>query len=265
MKIRVNISSKAITLTLIILFTISRNAVSQVVAGVDNWFNHETQQGTNKPYHYIWADNEQTGFSRWGDIFTSKGAGLVTVGKPTTQALSKLNIYIIADPDSTSEAPYPNYIAAADIKAIKQWVTRGGVLVVMANDAPNCEFTHLNMLMKEFGLSFNHVTLHQVHGNDFEKGASTNLPDNQLFKDVRKIFMKDIADINISGTAKSLLTENGKVLIAENRIGKGYLLAVGDPWIYNEYIDNDRLPSGFDNRKAAGNLTDMLLGYVRKK
>jgi unsaturated rhamnogalacturonyl hydrolase len=55
------------------------------------------------------------------------------------------------------------------------------------------------------------------------------------------------------------------VLIAENKVGKGYVFAIGDPWIYNEYIDHDRLPESFDNRKAAENLTDLLLGYVRKK
>jgi unsaturated rhamnogalacturonyl hydrolase len=260
-----NNTRRLILAVMVIFLAVSQYATSQVVAGLDNWYNHETKNGTNKPYHYIWSDTETTGFSRWGDIFTSRGAGLTAVGKPTIQALSKVNIYIIADPDSTSESPYPNYIAAADIKTIKQWVSRGGVLVVMANDAPNCEFTHLNMLMKEFGMTFNHVTLHQVPGDDFEQGASINLPANVLFKDVRKIFMKDVSDLSIMGTATSLLTENGKVLIAENRIGRGYVIAIGDPWIYNEYIDHDRLPADFNNRKAAENLTDMLLGYVKKK
>jgi len=55
------------------------------------------------------------------------------------------------------------------------------------------------------------------------------------------------------------LTENGKVLIAEANYGKVYVFAIGDPWIYNEYIDHDRLPIGFENRKAAENLTDYLL------
>lgn len=257
--------SRVTVIAVIIFIAVNQNAVSQIVVGVDNWFNHETQQGTNKPYHYTWSDTEPTGYSRWGDIFTNRGAGLVTVGKPTMQALGKLDVYIIADPDSTSETSYPNYISTADIKAIRQWVARGGVLAVMANDAPNCEFTHLNMLMKEFGMTFNHVTLHKVPGNDFEKGASVNLPDNKLFIGVSKIFIKDVSDINIYGTAKPLLVENGKVLIAENHIGKGYVFAVGDPWIYNEYIDHDRLTEGFDNRKAAENLTDILLGYVKKK
>jgi hypothetical protein len=30
-------------------------------------------------------------------------------------------------------------------------------------------------------------------------------------------------------------------------------------------MDHDRLPASFDNRKAAENLTDLLLGYAKKK
>ena len=52
-------------------------------------------------------------------------------------------------------------------------------------------------------------------------GASTNLPDHPLFKGVSKIYIKEVSDISLSGTAKAILTENGKVLIAENNYGKG--------------------------------------------
>ncbi len=133
-------------------------------------------------------------------------------------------------------------LQACDIEAIKQWVKKGGVLAVLANDAPNCEFTHLNKLMSEFGMTFNHVTFHPVTGTNFEMGACKNLPDHPLFKGVSKIYIKEVSDINLSGTAKAILTENGKVLMAENKFGKGYVFAIGDPWIYNEYIDHDRFP-----------------------
>jgi unsaturated rhamnogalacturonyl hydrolase len=186
------------------------------------------------------------------------------VEKPLASVLSKINVYIIVDPDTTTESKVPNYIMSDDIKAIRNWVKRGGVLAILANDGPNCEFTHLNELAREFGMSFNHVTLHPVTGTNFEMGASTNLPDHPLFKGVTKIYIKEVSDINISGTAKPILTENGKVLMAENKFGKGYVFAIGDPWIYNEYIDHDRLPESFDNRKAAENLTDLLLGMVKK-
>jgi unsaturated rhamnogalacturonyl hydrolase len=234
------------------------------VVGLDNWFNHETNAKTGKPFHYLWTDKEWSGYSRWGEIFRSKGATITTLEKPVPMALSGIDVYIIVDPDTTTESKSPNYFLPDDIKSIKKWVKKGGVLAILANDAPNCEFTHLNQLMKNFGMKFNHVTLHPVTDTNFEMGASTDFPDHSLFKGVSKIYIKEVSDINISGKAKAILSEKGKVLIAEAIYGKGYVFAIGDPWIYNEYIDHDRLPVSFENRKAAENLTDMLLGKTGK-
>jgi len=261
---------KTLIMSLIILVLtlsglISQNAISQPVVGLDNWYNRETNVKTGKPFHYLWTDTEDSGYSRWGEIFTARGAKLTTIGKPDSKVMGKIDIYIIVDPDTTKETPNPNYITAEDIKTIKSWVKRGGVLAVLANDAPNCEFTNLNNIMSEFGMTFNHVTLHPVTGTDFEMGASLNLPEHPLFSGVSKIYIKEVSDINLSGTAKAILTESNKVLIAENKYGKGYVFAIGDPWIYNEYIDHDRLPVSFENRKAAENLTDLLLSYSKKK
>jgi unsaturated rhamnogalacturonyl hydrolase len=249
---------------MILASSLWQNTFSQTVIGLDNWFNREIQAQTGKPFHYLWSDTEMTGYSKWGEIFISRGAILKTVDKPFSSALRELDVYIIADPDTTTESLSPNYILPDDIKTIKKWVKRGGVLAILANDAPNCEFTNLNKLVSVFGMQFNHVTLHPVPGTDWEMGASTNLPDHSLFKGVRKIYIKEVSDISLSGKASAILEEKGKVLIAETRFGKGYVFAVGDPWIYNEYIDHDRLPESFDNRKAAENLTDLLLGSVKK-
>jgi unsaturated rhamnogalacturonyl hydrolase len=254
-----------ILMLMVVFGFITQIGISQPVVGLDNWYNREINAKTGKPFHYLWTDTEFSGYSRWGEIFTGRGAKLTTLGRPDASVLSKIDVYIIVDPDTTTETPTPNYIVPEDIKAIKQWVKKGGVLAILANDAPNCEFTHLNMLMSQFGMTFNHVTLHPVTGTNFEMGASKNLPDHPLFKGVTKIYIKEVSDINLSGKAKAILTENGKVLIAENKYGKGYVFAIGDPWIYNEYIDHDRLPESFENRKAAENLTDLLLGFTKKK
>ncbi len=243
----------------------TQSALSQPVVGLDTWFNNETNAKTGKPFHYLWSDTEFSGYSQWGELFSLKGATISTIGKPVAEVLKDIDIYIIVDPDTTTENPAPNYILPDDIAAVKKWVKKGGVLAVLANDAPNCEFTHLNKLMSQFGMTFNHVTIHQVPGTDFEMGASKNLPSHPLFKGVTKIYIKEVSDIAITGTASSVLTENGKVLIAENRYGKGYVFAIGDPWIYNEYIGHAILPESFENMKAAENLTNLLLGYARKK
>jgi unsaturated rhamnogalacturonyl hydrolase len=259
------------TKSLLVLFVIlscgfiNTQCISQTVVGLDNWYNHEVNAKTGVPFHYLWTDTAFSGYSRWGTIFTSRGAKLTTLEKPDANVLSKVNIYIIVDPDTTTESKSPNYIMPQEAKAIEQWVKNGGVLALLGNDAPNCEFTHFNQLASLFGMTFNHVTLHPVTGTNFEMGASKNLPDHPLFKGVSKIYIKEVSDINLKGSAKAVLTENGKVLIAECNYGKGYVFAIGDPWIYNEYIDHDRLPASFENRKAAENLTDLLISYTKKK
>lgn len=251
-------------MTLISLFIITHDSIAQLTVGVDNWFNREVNAKTGQPFHYLWTDTENSGYSRWGDIFKNRGAQLATVEKPDKATLGRINVYIIVDPDTTTESKAPNYILPEDAKAIAKWVKKGGVLAILANDAPNCEFTHLNRFTSQFGITFNHVTLHPVTGTNWEMGAVKDLPDHSLFKGVSKIYIKEVASINLKGNAKPVLTENGNVLIAECKYGKGYVFAIGDPWIYNEYIDHDRLTPDFGNRKAAENLTDLLLKYAKK-
>jgi unsaturated rhamnogalacturonyl hydrolase len=55
------------------------------------------------------------------------------------------------------------------------------------------------------------------------------------------------------------LSENGQTLIAEAKYGKGYVLVIGDPWLYNEYIEHFYLPADFENGKAARNLVNLLM------
>jgi unsaturated rhamnogalacturonyl hydrolase len=246
------------------VFALSQFSNSQPVVGLDNWFNRETNSGTGRPFHYLWTDTAWSGYSKLGEIFKSKGARLTTIEKPVSRILETIDVYFIVDPDTTTESASPNYIMPDDARAIKKWVRKGGVIAVMANDAPNCEFTHLNSLTGYFGMVFNHVTLHPVKNDDFEKGACRDLPDHELFSGVDKIFLKEISDINISGKARAILAENGRILMAECQYGKGYVFAVGDPWLYNEYIGHARLPESFCNLMAAENLVAMLLRHAQR-
>ena len=47
--------------------------------------------------------------------------------------------------------------------------------------------------------------------------------------------------------------------MATANVGKGFVFAVGDPWIYNEYIDVTAPGETFQNRKAAMNLVSWTL------
>jgi unsaturated rhamnogalacturonyl hydrolase len=42
------------------------------------------------------------------------------------------------------------------------------------------------------------------------------------------------------------------------------VLAVGDPWVYNEYT-NGRLPKGFDNDKAVNDLAHWLIQQIPER
>ena len=232
----------------------------RTVIGLDNWFNREYHKKTGKLYHYLWTDTENSGFSQLGDLFKENGSLLKTVDqKPTQDILGNLDVYIIVDPDTTTESKNPNYIASDDINAIENWVKKGGVLLLMANDGPNCEFTHFNLLAETFGFHFVPVTLNPVINRDWEMGAETDLPKHPLFKGVQKIYMKEVAPIKLSKNSKSVLVDGNDVFIAETTYGKGRVVAIGDPWLYNEYIDHDRLPESFQNKKAARNLVKYLI------
>jgi hypothetical protein len=59
--------------------------------------------------------------------------------------------------------------------------------------------------------------------------------------------------------SKPVLRDGEYIFIAETEYGKGYVMAIGDPWVYNEYIGHSRLPVSFENGKAAVNLVKYLL------
>ena len=200
-----------------------------------------------------------------GELFVERGAKLKTIsGRPDKHSLKGIDIYKIVDPDTTSENPNPNYVEKKDVVFLKQWVKKGGTLLLMANDSPNCEFSHFNKLAQSFGFRFIPKTLNPVLNRDWEMGTETNLPNHQLFKGVNKIYMKEVSPIELTGNAKPVLKDKNDVFIAETNFGKGYVLAVGDPWLYNEYIDHKYLPHDFENLKAANNLVDLLIQKAKK-
>jgi len=250
----------------VLVFALAAASYAQKTVGLDNWFNHETNAKTGKIFHYTWDDTEMSGFSQLGDLFVKGGATLKTIGtKPDKNSMKDVNVYIIVDPDTTKENPTPNYVDAKDIKFLKKWVSKGGVLLLMANDGPNCEFTHFNQLAKAFGFGFQTASLNPVLNRDWDMGGEINLPNHPLFAGVSKIYMKEVSPIVLSANAKPVLKDgDGKsVFIAETQFGKGYVLAIGDPWLYNEYIDHRLLPQTFTNLKAANNLVDLLLKKVK--
>jgi len=233
------------------------------IVGLDYFFNNEwrvNKNGIHERWHYTWEDTANSGFSLLGRSIDLLGADLDTLQcSPTDSALNRCSVYIIVDPDTPIETERPNFMSEDAIKVIVPWVERGGVLVLMENDKENAEFEHFNMLAERFGIHFNEDSYHKVIGNNYETGKNDRLPSHPIFKDVKQIYMKEICSLKIEKPAVPILTENGLVLMASARIGKGLVFAVGDPWLYNEYFDSRKLPVEYENAKAGKNLFEWLL------
>ena len=64
----------------------------------------------------------------------------------------------------------------------------------------------------------------------------------------------DLAPLRVTAQgAEKLLTERDTVMMAAAREGKGQVIALGDPWLYNEYLYTQ------DNRRIAEELFRKIL------
>lgn len=236
---------------------------------LDCFFNAETKKditGRVMPWHYKWEERANGGYSLWGRVFRSFGAMTRSLAEaPTAANLKGTDIYIIVDPDTPQESEHPNYIEAAHIRAITDWVKAGGVLVFMGNDVGNMEFDHFNELAAQFGIQFNKDSRNKVPGNDFEKGLLVVPDGNPIFKTAQRLYLKEISTFKLTPPAKSVLDDKGDVIMAVAKLGRGTVFAVGDPWLYNEYLDGRKLPPTFDNYKAARALTRWLISQSAAK
>ncbi|MDY0903906.1 glycoside hydrolase family 88 protein [Pedobacter sp. CFBP9032] len=236
---------------------------------VDNFFNNEYMTGPTGdkiPFHYLWEEDDNNGFSLFGKVFNDAGVKTSTLkAAPTTSNLKGSNIYIIVDPDTEKETANPNFMTAEHAKQVSEWVKAGGVLVLLLNDKGNCELTKFNVLPESFGIKFNEDSRNRVQGANFEQGAIKIPAGNPIFKTAKKVYIKEISTIVAKAPAVSALSDGGDVVIATAKYGKGTVFAVGDPWFYNEYIDGRKLPAEFENFKATNDLVNWLIKQVPGK
>ncbi|WP_419801702.1 DUF4350 domain-containing protein [Mucilaginibacter sp.] len=250
-----------LTLAFVAAFVARAKAQEKVVT-LDSYFNNEhrkTADGAVQSFHYKWEEKDNNGFSIFGEIFKNNGARLQTLyEEPTLNKLKKTTVYIIVDPDTKKESPDPKYISQADANVIAQWVKAGGTLLLFANDSANVELPNFNKLAEKFGMHFNNQMINHVTDDQHFADGAVIPVNNPVFKTAAKIFMKDACSITVKKPAEALLYSGSAVIIAEANFGKGKVVAVGDPWLYNEYV-NGRLPAGFDNDKAAADLVKWLM------
>ncbi|MXV17573.1 glycoside hydrolase family 88/105 protein [Hufsiella ginkgonis] len=241
-----------------------------VRVALDSYFNNEVHKepatGNSEPFHYLWEERDNNGYDFLAQAFTQTGASLFTRhNAPDAANLKWTDIYLIVDPDTEKESPKPNFVEPAHTKAIADWVNAGGVLVLLGNDAGNAEFTHFNQLAETFGIHFNEDSKNKVTGSEFEMGAIAIPAGNPVFTSARKVYIKEFSSLRLSGTAKAALTHKGDVVAATAKYGKGTVIAVGDPWFYNEYVDGRKLPASFENYKAANDFAKWLVKQVAPK
>ena len=232
--------------------------------GLDYYFNHELRKNTitgqQEQFHYTWEDRQHSGFWLWGNQMRELGAKTVAVPTaPTAASLKGLNVYIIVDPDTKKETAKPNYIQPADSKAVTDWVKAGGTLVLLANDTANCETRRFNELAKSFGVQFTNQSVNMVQGSQFEQGRVDLASGKNVFKTAGSAYVKELAVLGLQAPAQPLVTNNGKVIMATAKLGKGKVFVLGDPWLYNEYNDGRKVPASFENFRAGKDLATWLL------
>ena len=235
---------------------------------LDDYFNHEIRKsklGTDELWHYKANELLDSGFAIFMNTFCTAGGKVGQLSTAPTEAnLAGASVYIIVDPDTEKETANPQFVGPNNVKAIADWVKKGGVLALFGNDGQNAELDKFNTLSETFGIKFNKDRKFEVLNNDYKMGRVMIPAGNPIFPNTKEIYIKEVSTLKLSKDAKPVLTVNGDVLIAMAKYGKGSVFVIGDPWLYNEYTDGRRLPAEYENFKAAQDLSKWLIAQSRK-
>lgn len=241
---------------------------NEITVLLDSYFNNEKvkdKSGNLHSVHYKWNQGDDGGYSIWGDTFRRQGARIkTTYDPPSEKNLQGTSIYIITDPDIPKENPDAKYMTKAYADVIAQWVAKGGVLVLTANDSGNADIRHFNLLARKFGFLFNEDSYNHVPGRAFDSGAVNIASVNDIFKQTKRVYIKELATISPVKPVKKVLVKNGHIIAVTAHYGQGIVFAVGDPWFYNEYVNGRKLPETFQNVEAMQELTEWLIHESNK-
>ena len=241
-----------------------RQVLKPGTVALDYYFNREFRKdlnGNTEQFHYTWEDRMHSGFWIWGQVFQDLGARTIAIKEaPSAENLKDAQAYIIVDPDTPKETAEPNYIGAEHIKTIREWVENGGTLVLLANDTSNCEIPRFNELAGAFGIRFTHKNINYIPGGkDFELAAVNIEPGNEIFKNTRKVYAKEIVTLEVSEPARALVKKGEDIVMAVSAVGKGRVFVIGDPWLYNEYVDGRIIGPEYQNMQALRDLSHWIL------
>ena len=236
---------------------------SHPIVTLDTYFNNELKKdakGNDYRWHYAWEEVSNSGNACWGQQFIDKGALLRSLDTaPTAENLKTSQVYLIIDADHVKDNPHPNYMNEKEASVIVDWVKQGGTLLVMTNDSANTDLVHMNILLEKFGISSTNQSVNMVKGNAFEMGNVYPSKDNGIFSTNLKLHLKEVSALSVKAPATVVATNGTVPVIAKAMVGKGKVLVVGDPWLYNEYIDGRKLPKQYQNFEAAQELVNWLI------
>jgi hypothetical protein len=213
------------------------NSKTTKVVAVDAWHNREPDP------HYAWEGTYQGGFSGLGKMLTGLGAQTRTIKEAlSSRSLKGVDFLIVVDPDTPKESSSPNLITDAEIEDVTRWVKGGGTLLLLGNDPDNSEFSRMNALAKRFGIEFEERKHADAQGN---AKLTLSTPAQGWFTPGLKFYGVDLAPLKITAKdADTLLSERDTAMMAAVKAGNGRVIALGDPWVYNEYLytqDNRRI------------------------
>ena len=245
----------------------SKIAGKEKTVVLDYYYNNEWKkdaEGKEIRWHYTWEDTTFGGYSVLGEMFKKQDAKITSLeNKPTAANLKNASVYIIVDPDTEKETAEPNFMDAEAAESIAEWVKKGGVLVLLTNDSGNAELKNFNKLSEKFGIHFNEDSHNRVQKDAFEQGAVITPEGHEIFGTSKKLYVKEYSSLNINSPAKTVLKSGDNNLMAVAKYGKGTVFALGDPWIYNEYVGGKKMPAEFQNYAAAEEWVKWLLKQTK--
>lgn len=102
-----------------------------------------------------------------------------------------------------------------------------------------------------------------VKNDTYEQGVVMPGVKNPIFISPAKMFLKELSVLEIKSPAQANAVKDNDVILATAKMGKGNVFLVGDPWLYNEYVDGRKLPLEYENYKAANDLVKWLLKFPK--